>query len=182
MCLQFKAHLLTFCDHPAQSLLEGCWQERFPDSPSFCSYNMFTKVAVAHSLFAAVPLRIPNIPPWSLQKPVVDFALLQFVHQMTSAFVAPLFWSHVHNTYDQCVKIYTDGSKMSTRTGCGIYIAEKTKIFGCNQQVFLLHHLRTLRHSSRTVPCLLIKNCQGRYCHRQPQLIAINHKLELEKT
>jgi len=182
LCLQFKAHLLTFCDHPAQSLLEGCWQERFPDSPSFCSYNMFTKVAVAHSLFAAVPLRIPNIPPWSLQKPVVDFALLQFVHQMTSAFVAPLFWSHVHNTYDQCVKIYTDGSKMSTRTGCGIYIAEKTKIFGCNQQVFLLHHLRTLRHSPRTVPCLLIKNCQGRYCHRQPQLIAINHKLELEKT
>jgi len=57
---------------------------------------MFTKVAVDHSLFAAAPLRIPNIPPWSLQKPLVDFAL---------------FWSHLHNTYDQCVnssgRIYT---------------------------------------------------------------------------
>jgi len=31
----------------------------------------------------------------------------------------------MHNTYDQCVKIYTDGSKTSTRAGCGIYIAKK---------------------------------------------------------
>jgi len=76
LCLKFKAHLLTFSDHPAQSLTEDCWQERFPDSPSFCSYNMFTKVAVDHSLFAVAPLRIPNIPPWSLQKPLVDFDLL----------------------------------------------------------------------------------------------------------
>jgi len=70
LCLKFKAHLLTFSDHPAQSLIEDCWQERFPDSPGFCSYNMFTKVAVDHSLFAAAPLRIPNIPPWSLQNPL----------------------------------------------------------------------------------------------------------------
>ena len=126
LCLKFKAHLLMFSDPLAQSLIEDCWQERFPDSNSFCSYNMFTKVAVDHSLFAAAPLRIPNIPPWSLQKPLVDFALLQFVHHTTSAFVAPLSWSHLHNTYDQCVKIYTDGSKTSTRAGCGIYIEEKT--------------------------------------------------------
>jgi len=125
LCLKFKAHLLTFSDHPAQSLIQDCWQERFPDSPSFCSYNMFTKVAVDHSLFAAAPLRIPNILPCSLQKTLVDFALSQFAHQTTSAFVAPLFWSHLHNTYDQCVKIYTDGSKTSSRAGCGIYIADE---------------------------------------------------------
>ena len=50
LCLKFKAHLLTFSDHRAQSLIEDCWQERFPDSPRFCFYNMFTKVAVDHSL------------------------------------------------------------------------------------------------------------------------------------
>ena len=72
-CVQkFKAHLLTFSEHPAQSLIEDCWQERFSDSPSFCSYNMFRKVAVDHSLFAAAPMRILNIPPWSLQKPLVN--------------------------------------------------------------------------------------------------------------
>ena len=157
LCLKFEAHLLTLSDHPAQSLIEDCWQERFPDSPSFCAYDMFSKVAVDHCLFAAALLRIPN--PWSLRKPLIDFALLQFVHQTTSAFVAPLSWSHLYNAYDQCVKIYTDGSKTSTRAGCGIYIAEKkTKTFDCNKQVFLLHHLRTLRHSPRIAPCLHIKN------------------------
>ena len=97
-CLKFKAHLLTFSDHPAQSLIEDCWQERFPDSPSFCSYNMFTKVVVDHSHFAAAPLRIPNIPPWSLQKHLVDFALLQFVHQ-THLRSLHLFSGHIYTIY-----------------------------------------------------------------------------------
>ena len=43
LCLKFKAHLLPFSDHLALSLTEDCWQERFPDSPEFCSFNMFTK-------------------------------------------------------------------------------------------------------------------------------------------
>ena len=167
LCLTFKAHLLSFSDHPAQWWIEDCWQERFANSPSFSCCTMFTKVAVDHSLLAAAPLRNPNIPPRSLQQPLVDFALFRFVHQTTSAFVAPYFWSHLHNTYDQCVEIYADGSKTSSRAGCGMYIAEKNKIFDCNKQVFLLHHLRTLRLSPRIVPCFLIKNCQGRYCHRQ---------------
>ena len=29
LCLKFKAHLLSFSDHPALSLTEDCWQERF---------------------------------------------------------------------------------------------------------------------------------------------------------
>ena len=98
LCLKFKAHLLTFSDHPAQSLIEDCWQERFPDSPSFCSYNMFTKVVVDHSHFAAAPLRIPNIPPWPLQKHLVDFALLQFVHQ-THLRSLHLFSGHIYTIY-----------------------------------------------------------------------------------
>jgi len=87
---------------------------------------MFTKLAVDPSTFgtAAVPLRIPNLPPWLLRKPLVALELLQFVHQTTFAFVATAFSSHLRILYDQFVKIYTDGSKTSTRAGCGIYIAD----------------------------------------------------------
>jgi len=74
LCLKFKAHLLSFSDHPALSLTEDCWQERFPDSPGFCSF-MFTKTEVDHSVFAAAPVRIPNIPPWPIRKPVIDLTL-----------------------------------------------------------------------------------------------------------
>jgi len=125
LCLKFKARLLSFSDHPVLSLTEDCWQERFPDSPGFCSFNTLTKTEVDPSVFAAAPVRIPNIPPWSMQKPVIDLTLLQFVRQTASAFVEPVFSSHVHNIYDQFVKIYTDGSKISERAGCGIYIADR---------------------------------------------------------
>jgi len=125
LCLKFKAHLWSFSDHPALSFTEDCWQERFPDSPGFCSFNIFTKTEVDHSVFAAAPVRIRNIPPWSIRIPVIDLTLLQFVRQTASAFVAPVFSSHLHNIYDQFVKIYTDGSKTSERAGCGIYIADR---------------------------------------------------------
>jgi len=98
LCLKFKALLLSFSD---LSSTEDCWQERFPDSPGFCSFHMFTKTEVDHSVFAAAPVRIPNTPPWSIQKPVIDLTLLQFVRQRASAFVAPVFSSHLKNIYDQ---------------------------------------------------------------------------------
>jgi len=126
LCLKFKARLLSFSDHPALSLAENCCQERFPDSPGFCSFNMLTKTEVDPSVFAAAPVRIPNIPNWSIQKPVIDLTLLQFVRQTASAFTEPVFSSHLHNIYDQFVKIYTDGSKTSERAGCGMYIADRS--------------------------------------------------------
>ena len=75
LCLKFKAHLLSSSDHPPLSLTENCRQERFPESPGFCSFNMFTKTEVDHSVFAAAPVRIPNISAWSIKKPVIDLTL-----------------------------------------------------------------------------------------------------------
>jgi len=91
LCLKFKAHLLSFGDHPALSLTEDCWQERFTDLPGFRSFDIFTKTEVDDSVFAPAPVRIPTIPPWSIRKPVIDLTLLQFVRQTASAFVAPVF-------------------------------------------------------------------------------------------
>jgi len=125
LCLKFNARLLSFSDHPALSLTEDCWQERFPDSPGFCSFNMITKTEADHSVFASAPVRIPNIPPCSIQKPVIDLTLLQFVRQTASALVAPVFSSHLKNIHDQFVKIHTEGSKTSEQAGCGIYIADR---------------------------------------------------------
>jgi len=108
LCLKIKAHLLSFSDHPALTLTEDCWQERFPDSPGFCSFNMFTKTEVDLSVFAATPVRIPNIPPRSIRKPVIDLILLQFVRQTASAFVAPVFSSHLKNMISLLKSIQTD--------------------------------------------------------------------------
>jgi len=160
LCLKFEAHLLSFSDHPALSLTEDYWQERFPDSPGFCSFNMFTKTEVDQSIFAAAPVRIPNIPPWSIRKPVIDLTLLQFVRQKASAFVAPVFSSHLHNLYDQFVKIYTDGSKTSERAGCGVYIADRNLRYSItinklsssiNSELFAILHVLYLAYSLKII-------------------------------
>jgi len=85
---------------------------------------MFTKTEVDPSVFVAALARIPNIPPWSIRKPVIDLTLFQFVRQTASAFVALVFL-FAFEKYDQFVKIYTDGSKTSERASCGIYIADR---------------------------------------------------------
>ena len=132
LCLKYKAHLLTFSDHPCMSLIEDCWQERFPDTSDYCSFNMFTKTELTHLNLTVETLQISNIPTWLLRIPTVDLTLLHFVHQTRSVFIAPVFVSHLHDMYDQFVKIYTDGSKTLTKAGCGIYVADKPQVFNCN--------------------------------------------------
>ena len=155
---------------------EDCWQERFPDSSGFCSFNMFTKTEVDHSVVAAAPVRIPNIPPLSIRKPVINLTLLQFVRQMASAFVAMAFSSHLHNIYDQFVKIYSDGSKTSERAGCGLYIAGKNLRYSITMKKFsssITFELFAILHALYLAYSLKIY--LGSCCHRQSQLLTIDH-------
>jgi len=125
LCLKYKVHQLTFSAHPCMSQIEDCWQGRFPDTSDFCSFSVFTKTELNHLNFTGETLQISNIPTWLLRIPTVDLTLLYFVHQTRSVFIAPVFVSHLHNMYDQFVKIYADGSKILTKARCGIYVADK---------------------------------------------------------
>jgi len=147
LCLKFKAHLLSFSDHPALSLIEDCWQERFPDSPGFRPFNMLTKTEVDPSVFAGAPVLILNIPPWSIQKPVIDLTLLQFFRQ--TAFV----------------KIYADGSKTSERAGCGIYIADRNLRYSITinkfsssitSELFAILHVLYLAYSLKIIKVVVV--------------------------
>ena len=44
LCLNFRAYLRAFANHPSSSVVQDSWQERFPDNAGFCSFNMRTKV------------------------------------------------------------------------------------------------------------------------------------------
>jgi len=161
LCLKYEAHLLKFSDHPCLSLIKDCWQEGFPDTSDFCSFNLFTKTEFSQNNFTGDTLQISNLPTWVLRKPVVDLTLLHFVHQTRSVFIAPVFASHLHNMYDQFVRICTDGSKTLTKAGCGIYIADKnlkyslvinpfsssvtSELFAILQALSLIYSLKTRR-------------------------------------
>jgi len=161
LCPKYKAHLLTFRDHPCVSLIKACWQKQFPDTVDFCSFNLFTKTEFNQNNIIGDTLQISNLPTWLLRKPVVDLTLLHFVHQTRSVFVAPVFASHLHNMYDQFVRIYTDEFKTLTKAGCGIYVADKnlkysiainpftasvtSELFPILQALYLIYSLKTRR-------------------------------------
>jgi len=86
---------------------------------------MSTEIEVDHSVFAAAPEISRIFLLGRYENPSNPSTVLQFVRQTASAFVAPVFSSHLHNIFDQFVIIYTDGSKTSARACCSIYIADR---------------------------------------------------------
>jgi len=125
LCLQYKVHLLTFREHPGLSLVTDCWQEIFPDSRNFCSFNMFTKHSDLPSHLGA--LQVPNLPPWSLQQSKLDLYALAFIRRTGSHLIAPLIKSYIHEHYSHHVYIYTDGSATATTAVCAVYMETVNK-------------------------------------------------------
>jgi len=98
-------------------------------------------------------------------------------HIVNTVFIAPVFVSHLHNMYDQFVKIYTDGSKTLTKAGCGIYVADKNLKYSIAIDQFSNSFtFRTFCHSSSVILHLLVENSQCCHCYGQPQLTVIHHK------
>ena len=89
LCSKYKPHLLAFPTHPAKSVIEDCWQECFPDSANFCSFNVLTKSTVTGDLLQANVLRIFDSPPWLLHHPKLDFSVLNFAQRSGTSTVAP---------------------------------------------------------------------------------------------
>jgi len=79
LCFLYKVHLLTFRDHPGLTLATGFWQELFPDTRNFCSFNMFTKQTDLPSHLGV--LQIPNLPAWNLHEPTIDLHVLAFIRR-----------------------------------------------------------------------------------------------------
>jgi len=51
LCLKYKAHLLTFNNYPALSLIADSWHELYLDTLNFQSFNMATKNTVSPDTF-----------------------------------------------------------------------------------------------------------------------------------
>ena len=72
LCLNFRAYLGTFANHPSSSVVQDSWQERFPDNPGFCSFNMRTKGFFDKPNMKLNSIVLPNFPIWLIDKPVIE--------------------------------------------------------------------------------------------------------------
>jgi len=122
LCLKYKAHLLTFLEHPTKTLICDSFQEHFPDSSTSCSFNLFTKRFTPNSVFNPNLIYTPHIPVWLVLNPQLDFAVYNFAHQNLSTNYVPFFLSHLNYVYDYHTYICTDGSKTANKAGWGVYI------------------------------------------------------------
>jgi len=113
-----------FPTHPTKPIIEDCWQECFQDSVNFCSFNILTKSTITGDLLQANVLRIFDSRPWLLHHPILDFSVLNLAQPSGTTARVPFFLSTLHEYYSGHHKIYIDGSKTASLTGCGIYVEQ----------------------------------------------------------
>jgi len=150
---KYRAHLLTFPTHPAKSIIEDCWQKLFPEFVNFCSFNMLTNPTTTGDLIRVNVLRVLDAPSWLLQHPKMDFPVFSYAQHSGTTTMAPILLSTLHECYNTHHHIYTDGSKTTSLTGCGIYVEQlnvrqSSNPMRCrsaqNYSVFFVHFIALL--------------------------------------
>jgi len=124
LSLKLRAHLCTFSDHPALSVVTDSWNETFSDVAGFCSFNQMTKQMWPTDHFNASTLLLPQKNVWLIPRPTVDLHIQAYSRASNQIVILQAYLSHLHRHYAQHTHIYTDGSKTTSRAGCGMYVPQ----------------------------------------------------------
>ena len=113
----YRCHILSIKTHPCRELLDNVWQEFFPDSPSFCTFNMLTSTAFPCDFKVAMTYTLPY-PPWTYPNIHIDDSLANDQVKELGPIVANVCYQHhINDNYPDYLAIFTDGSK--SEKGCG---------------------------------------------------------------
>ena len=122
LCLNFRAYLGTFANHPSSSVVQNSWQERFPDNPGFCSFNMRTKGFLDKPNMNLNAIVLPDIPIWLIDKPVIDLNIFFLCRKNDNTNLIRSCFSYVINTdYADFTLLFTDGSKSQHGTSSAFF-------------------------------------------------------------
>ena len=105
LCLEYKAHLLTFNNHPALSLIADSWHELYLDTPKFQKFNMVTKDTVSPDTFNIDPINISNSPPWILHKTIIDRSLTHILYSQNPEIIKRTALYHLQENYPDFVHV-----------------------------------------------------------------------------
>ena len=121
LCLFYKAHLMTFGQHPTSTVL---------DSEFYCllpQYERFGLFAASTGNFPPEQMKVHKIteplPVWTFTAPTVDLFLVEFCKAPRNTVeVEQYFLSHINSRYFNHVRIYTDGSKSEFGTSSSVFV------------------------------------------------------------
>ena len=122
LCLNFRAYLRTFANHPSSFVIQDSWQERFPDNPGFCSFNMRTKCFFDKLNMNLNAIVLPNISIWQINKPVIDLNIFFLCKKNDNTNLIRSCFSYVINTdYADFTLLFTDGTKSQHGTSSAFF-------------------------------------------------------------
>ena len=121
-CLNFRAYLGTFANHPSSSVVQDSWQERFPDNPDFCSFNMRTKGFFDKPNMNLNAIVLPDIPIWLIYKPVIDLNIFFLCRKNDHTKLIRSCFSYVINTdYEDVTLLFAECSKSQYGTSSAFF-------------------------------------------------------------
>ena len=125
LCFNYKAHLLTFTNHPTANVLDNAIYNLLPQPERFNKlFGSFTSDFPPLQISPNV-INITNLPVWNLIVPKVDLCLHVFCKiPRCPAEVNQYFLSHTHFEYTNYVHIFTDGSKTEFGTGSAVFVPQ----------------------------------------------------------
>ena len=125
LSLNFRAYLRTFANHPSSSVVQDSWQERFPDNPGFCSFNMRTKGFFDKPNMNLNTIVLPDIPIWLIDKPVIDLNIFFLCRKNDNTNLIRSCFSYVIKTdYADFTLLFTDGSKSQHGTSSAFFVPQ----------------------------------------------------------
>lgn len=120
----YATKVLSIQNHPCYNLL------KFPKFLSLLENKKLNTTNVLlqeyYPLFKKITITDHrNVTPWEQNKIEINFRLHIFAKKNTSTQVIKTIFLSIISEYNDCVKIYTDGSKDNTYSGCAFVIPEK---------------------------------------------------------
>ena len=123
ICLNYRAHLLTFNSYPNYIVISDTWyDESFNLQTNKFFADFFEQNSLPNNVFTNY-LTNPSLPPWTLEPMSTDFYFLSVIFdKANTAANKQIYLEYVVNNYKDYLHIYTDGSKTQHVTSAAFYV------------------------------------------------------------
>ena len=131
ICLNYRAHLLTFNSHPNSIVISDTWYDWFPNINNYESFNLQTNKfsadfleqnSLPNNVFTNYLTNL-SLPPWTFEPMLTDFYFLSVIFdKANTAANKQIFLEYVVNNYKDYLHICTDDSKTQYGTSAAFYV------------------------------------------------------------
>ena len=164
LCVQYALKLRSNPENPTYDVVfNPLYPDRYNNKPnairSFGHRIEADLAAVCPQLDSIQTVYLPDEPPWTIQKPDINYFLTRYKKDFSDQFLMQSLFGELKQVYSNYKDIYTDGSKTSDS------VAAAATTAGLNTQVRLpgSASIFTAELQALKMAFNIVKNCDGGY-------------------